>query len=288
MKEIDMTLVQLQVLVAVIDMGSFTAAAEQLGMTQSAASHALAALEAELGVRLLERQRQGVTPTVVGGDVLAHARTMLAESEHIRQLAAAARGLAAGRLRVGSFPSVSARLLPGILRDFQQRYPGIEVVLFEGTDQEVSEWIQTRVVDIGFVTGPTAGLAITEIAQDQVYGIVAADHHLARAAQVRVAQLAAEPFILSKGGCEPLIRQIYQQASVPFQARYAISDMSTLLAMVQEGLGVSIVPAMSIPERMSGVTVLPLDPPVYRHLSLARLVGAAAPAVEAFIDQARK
>jgi DNA-binding transcriptional LysR family regulator len=287
MKEIDMTLVQLQVFVAVVEMGSFTTAAERLAMTQSATSHALAALETELGVRLLERHRQGVMPTRVGSEVLTHARTILAESEHIRQLAAAARGLAAGRLRIGSFPSVAARLLPGILRAFQQRYQGIEVVLFEGTDQEVSEWLQTRIVDIGFVTGPTAGLETTEIAHDQIYAVVAADHCLAHAAQVQVAQLASEPFILSKGGCEPMIREIYQQADVPFQARYTVGDMSTLLAMVQEGLGVSIVPTMSIPERISGVAALPLDPPVERHLLLARPAGAAPPAVEAFIDQAR-
>jgi DNA-binding transcriptional LysR family regulator len=287
MKEIDMTLVQLQVFVAVVEAGSFTAAAERLGMTQSATSHALAALEAELGVRLLERQRQGVTLTMLGCDVLAHARTMLAESEHIRQLAAAARGLATGRLRIGSFPSVSARLLPGLLRAFQQCYQGIEVVLFEGTDQEVSEWIHTRIVDVGFVTGPAAGLETTEIAQDELHVIMAADHPLARAAHIHVAQLVAEPFVLSKAGCEPLIRDICRQADVALHAQYEISDVSTILAMVQEGLGVSIVPAMNIPDAMLGIAALRLDPPAYRHLSLATLAGAAPPVVQVFIHQAR-
>ncbi|MFL5807275.1 MAG: LysR family transcriptional regulator [Roseiflexaceae bacterium] len=282
-----MTLVQLQVFVAVVESGSFTAAAERLGMTQSATSHALAGLEAALGVRLLERHRQGVTPTMVGGDVLAHARAMLAESEHIRQLAAATRGLAAGRLRIGSFHSVSARLLPGIFRAFQQRYQGIEVVLFEGTDQEVSEWIQTRIVDVGFVTGPAAGFETTEIAQDELYVIVAGEHRLARAAHVHVAQLVAEPFILSKAGCEPLIRDIYRQADVAFHARYEISDVATILAMVQEGLGASIIPELSIPEGMPGIVALRLEPPVYRHLSLATLSGATPPAVQAFIHQAQ-
>jgi DNA-binding transcriptional LysR family regulator len=287
MKELHMTLVQLQVLVAVVEAGSFTAAAERLGMTQSAASHALAALEAELGVRLLERHRQGITPTSLGSQVLDHARIMLAEAEHIRQLIAAARGLAAGRVRVGSLPSVSARLLPGILRALQQRYPKIEVVLFEGTDQEVSEWIQMRVVDVGFVTEPLAGLEAAEIAQDQVYGVVAAGHPLASAGQVQVAQLAAEPFILSKGGCEPMIREIYRRAGVAFHARYELGDMSTILAMVQEGLGVSIVPALSLPDALPGIVALRLDPPVYRHLSLATLAGATPPAVQAFIGQAQ-
>jgi DNA-binding transcriptional LysR family regulator len=287
MKEMHMTLVQLQVLVAVVEAGSFTAAAERLGMTQSAASHALAALEAELGVRLLERHRQGITPTSLGSQVLDHARIMLLEAEHIRQLIAVTRGLAAGRVRVGSLPSVSARLLPGILRALQQRYPKIEVVLFEGTDQEVSEWIQMRIVDVGFVTEPLAGLETTEIAQDEVYGVVAAGHPLAGAGQVQVAQLAAEPFILSKGGCEPMIREIYRQAEVVFHSRYELGDMSTILAMVQEGLGVSIVPALSLPDALPGIVALRLDPPLYRHLSLATLAGAPPPAVQAFIGQAQ-
>lgn len=133
-----MTLVQLQVLIAIADSGGFTAAAAQLGMSQSAVSHALGALEQELGVTLVERGRPGVRLSEAGKRIVAHARAMSSLEEHIRQ-EAASRGVAAGKLRIESFPSVSARLLPGILRRYTSRYLGVEVVLFEGTDDEVRD-----------------------------------------------------------------------------------------------------------------------------------------------------
>lgn len=79
----------------------------------------------------------------------------------------AAVGLETGKVRLGSFPSVTARFLPGLLRQFRQRYPGIEVVLFEGTDDEVRNWIRTRTVDLGVVALPVEGLETIAIARDE-------------------------------------------------------------------------------------------------------------------------
>src|SRR5262245_24988804 len=198
MKETHMTLVQLQVLVALVEAGSFTAAAERLGMTQSAASHALAGLEAALGVPLVDRQRRGLALTAIGETVVAHARVIFSETEHIRQSCAAIRGFAEGKVRIGSLASVSARLLPQILRGFRQHYPRIELVVFEGTDQEVREWICTRAVDLGFVTTPNGGIEIVPLIQDEMCVVVADQHPLARHQHIRLAQLGDEPFILSR------------------------------------------------------------------------------------------
>src|SRR2546430_17677584 len=121
-----MTLAQLQAFVVVMERGSFTTASEVLGITQSAVSHAIASLQTELCATLLQRDRAGLSLTDVGQRVILQAREMLARAEAIRQEAAAARGLEAGKLRLGSFPSISARFLPGALRMFRQRYPKVE------------------------------------------------------------------------------------------------------------------------------------------------------------------
>ena len=107
-----MTLMQLLVFMTVVDARGFTAAGTRLGMTQSAVSHALASLETELGVTLLERGRQGMTLTAVGTSVLQHAREIVARTEQIRQETAATRGLQVGRR--GSFTQISPGLLPSI------------------------------------------------------------------------------------------------------------------------------------------------------------------------------
>jgi DNA-binding transcriptional LysR family regulator len=284
-----MTFVQLQVLVAVVETSSFTAAAERLGMTQSAVSHALAGLEAALGVPLVDRQWRGVALTAIGETVVSHARAILSETEHIRQSCAAIRGLAEGKVRIGSLASVSARLLPQILRGFRQNYPQIELVVFEGTDQEVWEWIRTRAVDIGFVTMPNDGVETVPLLQDEMCVVVADQQPLARHQRIPVAQLGEEPFILSRSGCGPLIRAIFRDARVAFQAQFEIGDVSTILAMVREGLGISIVPRMSLPNELQGIAVLHLEPPAYRQLALGVLsLASVSPAVAAFMQQAQR
>lgn len=282
-----MTLVQLQILLAIADAGSFTAAAARLGMTQSAVSHALAALEQELRVALIERRRGGVRLTGVGERVLAHARIATGASEAIRQEAAGACGLASGRVRVGSFPSVSASLLPGVLRAVRERYPGIVIVLFEGTDDEVRNWIGARVVDVGLVTEPDPGLAITPLRDDPFVAVVAPDDPLARHARVSARDLAGEPFILSKSGCEPLIRQYFTSSGALLCPAFEVRDMPTILAMVREGLGITVAPKLALSEPLAGLRTLPLDPPAVRSLALAVPVDApVAPATQAFIAEA--
>ncbi len=283
-----MTLTQLQVFLAVVEAGGFTAAAEACHMTQSAVSHAIAGLERELGVALLERTRAGAALTEAGVRVVPHARRVLDHTERIRQEAAAAVGLTAGKLRVGSLPSVATRLLPGIIGAFQRRYPGIDLTLLEGTDQEVHAWIAGGVVDVGVVTLPTADVDAVPLAADDMRAVVPAAHPLAARPTVRPGQLAADPFVLSKGGCEPLIRSIFRAAGASPRVHYEAGDMGAVLALVREGLGVTIVPALALPSSPEGVRVLPLDPPVRRRLALAtRASAGASPATAAFIQHAR-
>jgi DNA-binding transcriptional LysR family regulator len=282
-----MTLVQLQALVAIVEAGGFTEAAAVLGTTQSAVSHALAALEQELGVALLERGRKGTRLTAVGERVLAHARVAVAEAEAARQAAAEACGLGSGRLRVGSFPSVSARILPGVLRAFRARYPRVVVAIFEGTDDEVRDWIEERVVDIGLVSAPHHALALTPLLDDPFVAVTAPDDPLARQAAVSPADLVGEPFILSKAGCEPLIRHYFTRAGHSLSPAYAVRDVPTILAMVREGLGVTIVPRLALPAPLDGLLALPLDPPLVRSLALAAAADVpAAPAAQAFTAEA--
>jgi DNA-binding transcriptional LysR family regulator len=288
-KRIHITLAQIQSFATVADVGSFTIASEQLGMTQSGVSHAVAALEKELQVSLLERDRNGIHLTEIGKRVLIQAQTMLSCAEQIRQETSAAVGLETGKVRLGSFPSISARLLPGLLRQFRQRYPGIEVVLFEGTDDEVREWIHTRTVDIGVVASPSEGLELSSIAQDEFLAVVSTHHSLAKQSQIRICQLANEPFIMSKAGCEPIITGMFRKAKVTPNIQFKVIDLRTIFAMVQEGIGVTIVPEMALPSDLSGLHVLSLEPQQYRHLALAvSSLETVTPAVKTFLDEAKE
>jgi len=284
MKKNHMTLAQIQAFVTVAEIGSFTTASEVLGMTQSAVSHSIASLEKELQVSLLERDRNGVLLTEIGKRVLVQAREILARAERIRQETASVVGLEAGKVRLGSFPSVSACFLPGLLRQFRQRYPGIEVVLFEGTDDEVREWISSRAVDIGVVALPYEGFDTVSIAQDEFLAVVAASHPLAQQTQIHIRQLATEPFIMSKAGCKPVITNMLRKAKVTPRTQFEVIDLRTIFAMVTEGMGVTIVPEMALPDNLTGLSVLTLEPKVVRRLAFALpSLSTAIPAVTAFL-----
>jgi DNA-binding transcriptional LysR family regulator len=265
-----MTLAQLQAFVMVSEQGSFTIASELLGISQSAVSHALASLEAELGVSLLQRERAGLSLTQVGERVIVQAREMLARAEAIRQEAALAQGLEAGKLRLGSLPSISARFLPGALRLFRQRHPKIEIVLVEGSDQEVRAWLEARRVDVGVVTLPTPGVDVTPIAQDEFLVIVPHNHPLASEASLSIKALAQQPFVMCTGGCGPLIKELYDKAGVKLEIELEVREIAAVVAMVQEGMGITIIPELALPyELPSGVKALHLEPTAWRQLALA-------------------
>jgi len=279
---------QLQCFVAVADTGSFTEAAYMINLTQSAVSHALAALERELGVTLLERNHTGVVAlTNVGHKVLPHARALLAQAETIQQEAQAARGLARGKLRLGSIPPVSPRVLAGVLTHFQQQYPDIEVALFEGTLQEVQEWLGTSMIDVGFVHHPAKEVESTHLTTDDMQVFMASGHHLHARTSVTVKDLRDERWILPRTGCEvpEVFGQQHGKHGPPM--RYQASEGATIVAMVREGLGITILPRGMFPDKLEGIVAIPLDPPRQLQIGLAvRSADSASPAATLFVQTA--
>lgn len=282
-----MTLSQLRVLVAVVERGSFTAAAASLGMTQSGASHAVARLEAELGASLLRRGRGAVEVTETGARVLAHAREVLDRSERARSEAGRQAGGPAA-LRIGTLASPAVHLVPGMLRAFVSAHPDVQVGLAEGTDQEVRRWLLQREVDLGFVVLPAEGLDAVPLIGDEIVAVVPAGHRLAGRSAVQARHLAPEPFVMSTGGCEPLIRAIFAANGLSPRVAMRIREVPTILALVAGGFGVTIVPTLSLPSPLPpDLRAVPMAPRVRRQLALAACSRAhCSPAASAFLSTA--
>ena len=179
-----MNLAQLRALVAVADQGSFTGAAAALGLTQSAVSHTVASLEKELAVPLVLRRRGGTMLTSHGQQVLRHAREAVHRVDRIAQDCTVVAGRHRGRLRVAAFPS-AAQLLPRLIAELARCQPEVTVVLLEGTDAEVQDWLRDRVIDLGVVaelrTGdqPSSPAPGALLAQDQMVAVLDRGHPLA-------------------------------------------------------------------------------------------------------------
>ena len=265
-----MTFAQLEIFVTVIECQSFSLAASHLGISQSGVSHAVANLEEELGVLLIERHRPGIALTEMGKCMIRHARQMLGLHDAILQEAAATKGLKLGSVRIGSFgPTSSVRLLPQLMWAFGQKYPEIELRVFEAGDREVVEWLHDRYVDVGFVMFPNEMVDTIQIAEDQLVVVIPAGHPLAKRSAIRPAELASEPFILSGGGSRPLIEEVFRSAGVRLNVRYRLQQVLSILEIVRRGLGVSVVAELALPEDCKGLSIVPFEPRVVRRIGLA-------------------
>lgn len=267
-----MTDAQLQAIVAVAECGGFTAAARRLGLGQSAVSHAVTGLEQALRVTLVERGARGgrgVRLTEVGEQTVRHAREILRHKAQIEQAADATRRLQRGTLRIGSFGvSATRRMLPPLMDAFARRYPEIALLVTEGTDDEVLGWIHDGTVDVGFVTLPNEALETLPFAEDTFDALVPASHALAACARIQPRQLGGVPFIMSTGGCEPVVLDVLR--GVPLDVRHRIRDVDTILGMVARGVGAAVMPRLAIPDALpAGVVLRPLDPVRTRRVALA-------------------
>jgi DNA-binding transcriptional LysR family regulator len=281
-----MNLSQLEVFVAIAESGSFTNAANRVGLTRSAASHAIANLEAELGVILLERERGSAAPTAIGECILRHAREILGTVETIQQEAAAARGLKSGKLRIGIISSISASMLSGILRKFSHEYPHIELVTFEGSSSEVENWILSSTVDVGFVLRPKNGIERLIIGPDEVRVIVPATHPLRKHKSIPIERLMQEQFIMPKMACDFL--DISPLNANDLRKHHEASEVQTILAMVREGLGITTLPEMLLPDQLDGLYLLSFEPPLRLMFGLGvRSLRSASPAARIFIQSAQ-
>ncbi|PTR24466.1 LysR family transcriptional regulator [Pseudomonas sp. GV085] len=284
-----MTLTQLEIFSLVAELQGFTAAANRLGISQSAVSHALKSLELELGVELLRRHQSRVEQSDIGQQLLLRARTMLGLANTLRQEAADARGMKRGTLRIGSFgPTSSIKLLPLILQQFRAAHPGIEVHIDEGPDRQVLQWLEERRIDIGFVVLPEERFDTVALIEDQMVALLPADHPLAVHDSLNLKDLCDFPFVLTEAGSSELVSRLFSAARLTPNIRYRCSQLMSTLDVVARGDGVTVVAEGSLPNQIDGRCVKkPLSPAVLRQVGLAVLDRRqASPATLAFIKLA--
>lgn len=272
-----MTLWQLKTLLAVVETGSFSAAALELDSAQSAVSYAVAELERDLGVRLLERGRFGARPTAVGGRVAAHARAMLGLSEAVRQEAALERGAVQGRVRVATFRSMASQVLPKVMARLRRSHPGLEVGVMEadGDAPELERLLLDGHAEVAFLQAPYPEAALAwDLLCDPYVALLPQGHPLADRAVGR-AELLELPLVLydQDDFCRRIVSQylVGATSSAPsaYQPSYSVREDSTIFSLVEQGLGVSIVPELAFRDLPDTVLRVPLAEPLVRTIGVA-------------------
>jgi len=262
-------------------------AAQKIGMSQSAASHAIAALERSFGVQLFARNSGQLKLSRIGEQILPYVRQILGSLDAIAEEVVSESGLQTGTLRVAVVPSVGSSIIPALLREFAKLYPGIDVSLLEGTDHEVAEWVRQKMSHCGFAALPVAMVNTEPLGKDEWMVIAPADRFQVPN-QIKLERLAGHRFLLSGGGCEDHIYRLFQEARVPLSNHLLVRQTDTLQAMVAEGLGVSLVPSLTLIRRPKNIRAIRLVPRQYRTIGILLATDAVpSPALSRWLDLVR-
>jgi len=260
---------RLLVLQKIVELGSFTKAADKLGYTQSAVSQIIASLEEELAIKLLYRSRVGIRLTLEGEELYPFIQLAVFQHQAMHEKADEIKGLETGLIRIGTISSISCHWLPGLIKHFQELYPKVRFVLHQGDYTSIPEWVRTGEVDFGFVNpDAVSGLETQFIKEGELRAVVPADHTLAARPSVTLEELAKEPFLLLEEGnlSEPL--EAFRALGLEPDITLRVHDDYSILSMIETGLGISILPELVLRKTNYDVAILPIEPAVTRKIGL--------------------
>jgi DNA-binding transcriptional LysR family regulator len=286
-----MTFAQLEAFAALARAGSFSRAAALLGITQSAVSHAMRALESELQVQLVRREGIHSTLTDAGARLLQRANDILQQKEALQQEADAERGIARGTLRVASFGATSSlRLLPPLITAYRRRQPEVQVRIDEQDDDTVVRWLLERRVEIGFVVLPDERFETVPLVEDELVALLPEKHRLATQRGIRSVDFQGEAFVRTSAGSGAQIDRFLAEGGTPPEAIYHFEQITSMLGFVAQGHAVAIAARLAVPKQPpEGMVYRNLEPRQRRVTGLAvRSMDRLSPAAAGFVALARE
>ncbi len=288
------SLKQLRVFVAVARHGSFSRAGEAIGLTQSAVSHSVKELEAEVGVRLLDRTTREVVLTDAGLRLANRVERLLDELQAALLDARSFGVQRSGTVRVATSQTISAHLMPQCIAAGERQYPEIRIMLRDQAQQQVLHSVRNAEVDFGIVVDPVQAvdLECEAVLHEPFLLLCRDDHPFAARQEVRWSALNGCRLVLQDyaSGSRPLIDSALRQQGVEAQVVQELGHPATLFPMVAEGIGISIFPALALPLPEGGrLRVRRLVPEINRALMLVRRKNRSlTPAAEAIWQVARQ
>jgi DNA-binding transcriptional LysR family regulator len=264
--------------------GSVSAAAEALSYTQSAVSQQIATLESETGMALLERHPRGVTLTAAGQTLVGHAEGILARLDAAEAALAEIAGLRGGKLRMASFPTAGAQLMPLAIAAFRASYPDVELTLAEGEPEEIAPRLRRGELDLALLYGfdsvpapaPAKARTVT-LLEDPMYLALPRAHALAQRDKLRLQELRDEAWIQtsSSSPCARHVVRCCHAAGFEPRVSFHSDDYQTIQGLVAAGVGVALIPELALSAQREDIVVRALAPsPPLRHVIAAMPAGA--------------
>lgn len=279
-----------EVIIKAAECGNLTRAGKDFGYTQSGVSHMIKAVETEFGFRIFLRGRGGATLTDAGSRVLPYLREIVKWNERLTQTVGSLNGLITGTLRIGSFLSIATHLLPQIIKRFQNDYPDIKIEITEDGTDALEAALEDGTADLALMAcQPGRNFEHYALYSDPFLAILPPDHPLASRSEFPLEAFNGEDFVIVTHSYDYAASRILEEHSLTPHIKFTSRDERTIYSMVENGLGVSILPELVMRGWVGRAVTLPLKPSVTRELAICLPSFAeASPACKRFIAYVKK
>ena len=259
-----------EVFLKIVETKSLTRTAAFFGCTQSAVSQLVRALESDLGVTLLARNKSGVRLTPEGEYLLPSMRQIVVGERDVFEKSLELQNLNAGLIRIGIFTSLSCQWLPPHLKSFRESYPNIGFELLQGDMLQICEWLRNGMVDVGFMTRPDGDeFVFKELLADRMNIVLPKGHPMENKKDLTLKDLADETFVLLESGYSQIVERMFTDAGIRPKRQYTVKDDYTVMSMVESGLGVTLLPELVFQRTPYELVGVPAEPAYYRRLGVS-------------------
>ena len=268
-----MTLLTYQVFQTAANIGSFQKAADILGLTPSAISHTISSMENELGFTVLTRSKAGIALTNYGEHLLPYVNAVLNSDESLQQAIAELNGLKQGKVKIAVFSSVCTNWLPDLLRSFQKQFDRITIEVFQGTYDDVYDWIKNGVADLGFLSVSSAkDIPIEPLYKDPLLCVLpkGTRKDLSKS-YIDIEEMRVHQFVTQRECTDADIQNFLKENSLRIQSNYHVVDDLSTIALVAKGFGICLMPELVMRDIPYDVDCYPVYPQACRIIGIAAL-----------------
>lgn len=259
-----------QACLKVYELGSFSAAAVALNYSQSGISRMVQDVERSLQLQLFDRRQKQLLLTPAGKKIWPQLTQLVGDFHQLAQTALQVNHFATGTLRIGVISSIATHWLPPLIQQFKQRYPQVEFELLLGDYVEITTWLQAGRIDCGFLKAPVAkNLTFTPLFKDELLAVLPVTSSWRQQAVIDLTQFNQRPFLLLQRKGVSEITKLLTQFQIQPQVVLTTWDDYAIMAMVEGGLGVSILPSLILQRVPYQVCFKPLAQPQYRQMGIA-------------------
>ncbi|MQN00998.1 MAG: LysR family transcriptional regulator [Lachnospiraceae bacterium] len=284
-----MNISQYKLLLDIAETKNLTKTAENFGYTQPGVSHIIKSMEKEIGFSLIVREKYGVTLTKSAESLIPVMKNVVKENDKLEQMISSINGLESGLITIGTYSSIAIHILPHLLNSFRSQHPNLDVSIKEGGVDQILAGLSDRSIDIAFLSDVSKDITFIPFRDDPMVAVLPKDYPVDDPDKFDIHNFDKETFIISADGNDADIHNALNDSGVSPVFKYTVLDDRTVMAMVENHMGISILSKLIVKGFEDRLKIIPLDPPYRRRLGMGILsYDSLSPAAKILINFSKK